>query len=115
MSSQVADSSTHTRSRVAAWALWDCGATGLNAIVITFVFADSARTTFGPVARYDLECTRHREAKLPNTSIPAAVPSPRPPSGCPALSSDRAPIPQLLADWYARIRTLQRQRTVARK
>ncbi|OBJ72582.1 MFS transporter [Mycobacterium sp. 1274756.6] len=27
------------RSRVAAWALWDCGATGVNAVVITFVFA----------------------------------------------------------------------------
>ncbi len=39
MSSQVTDSSTDTRSRVTAWALWDFGATGLNAIVITFVFA----------------------------------------------------------------------------
>ena len=39
MSSQVAESSTDTRSRVTAWALWDFGATGLNAIVITFVFA----------------------------------------------------------------------------
>ncbi|OBG75558.1 MULTISPECIES: MFS transporter [unclassified Mycobacterium] len=27
------------RSRVVAWALWDCGSTGLNAIVATFVFA----------------------------------------------------------------------------
>ncbi|WP_118915492.1 MFS transporter [Mycobacterium shigaense] len=27
------------RSQVAAWALWDCGSTGLNAIVATFVFA----------------------------------------------------------------------------
>ncbi|WAC93135.1 MFS transporter [Mycobacterium sp. Aquia_213] len=27
------------RSRVAAWALWDCGSTGLNAIVATFVFS----------------------------------------------------------------------------
>lgn len=27
------------RSRVLAWALWDCGATGLNAIVVTFVFS----------------------------------------------------------------------------
>lgn len=26
-------------SRVAAWALWDCGSTGLNAIVATFVFS----------------------------------------------------------------------------
>jgi UMF1 family MFS transporter len=26
-------------SRVVAWALWDCGSTGLNAIVATFVFA----------------------------------------------------------------------------
>jgi MFS transporter, UMF1 family len=34
-----ADSRTASRSQVAAWALWDCGATGLNAIVITFVFS----------------------------------------------------------------------------
>ncbi|MUL83454.1 MULTISPECIES: MFS transporter [unclassified Mycolicibacterium] len=27
------------RARVLAWALWDCGATGLNAIVVTFVFS----------------------------------------------------------------------------
>lgn len=27
------------RSRVVAWALWDCGSTGLNAIVATFVFS----------------------------------------------------------------------------
>ncbi|WP_102142357.1 MFS transporter [Mycobacterium hubeiense] len=27
------------RSQVLAWALWDCGATGLNAIVVTFVFS----------------------------------------------------------------------------
>lgn len=30
---------TVVRSRVIAWALWDCGSTGLNAIVATFVFA----------------------------------------------------------------------------
>lgn len=28
-----------SRSGVVAWALWDCGATGVNAIVITFVFS----------------------------------------------------------------------------
>lgn len=28
-----------SRPRVAAWALWDCGSTGLNAIVTTFVFS----------------------------------------------------------------------------
>jgi MFS transporter, UMF1 family len=27
------------RSRVVAWALWDCGATGTNAVVVTFVFS----------------------------------------------------------------------------
>lgn len=27
------------RSRIAAWALWDCGSTGLNAITATFVFS----------------------------------------------------------------------------
>jgi len=28
-----------SRSGVVAWALWDCGATGVNAVVITFVFS----------------------------------------------------------------------------
>src|ERR1700761_9825336 len=27
------------RSQVAAWALWDCGAVGMNALVATFVFS----------------------------------------------------------------------------
>ena len=39
MSSRVADSDTRSRSRVVAWALWDCGATGVNAVVVTFVFS----------------------------------------------------------------------------
>jgi MFS transporter, UMF1 family len=39
MTSRAADSPTASRSRVVAWALWDCGATGVNAIVITFVFS----------------------------------------------------------------------------
>lgn len=30
---------TASRTQVAAWALWDCGATGLNAIAVTFVFS----------------------------------------------------------------------------
>lgn len=30
---------TPVRSHVVAWALWDCGSTGLNAIVATFVFS----------------------------------------------------------------------------
>ena len=32
-------SRTIVRSRVVAWALWDSGSTGLNAIVATFVFS----------------------------------------------------------------------------
>jgi UMF1 family MFS transporter len=39
MTSRGADSPAASRSRVVAWALWDCGATGVNAIVITFVFS----------------------------------------------------------------------------
>ncbi|MFN8227226.1 MAG: MFS transporter [Mycobacterium sp.] len=31
--------SSPTRSRIAAWASWDCGATGMSAIVTTFVFS----------------------------------------------------------------------------
>lgn len=38
---------TATRSRVAAWALWDFGATAINAIVITFVFTVYLTTTVG--------------------------------------------------------------------
>jgi len=34
-----ADARTTSRYRVAAWALWDFGATGVNAVVITFVFS----------------------------------------------------------------------------
>ena len=39
MSSRRADPETPERSRVVAWALWDCGATGVNAVVVTFVFS----------------------------------------------------------------------------
>ncbi|CAM4250453.1 Vacuole effluxer Atg22 like protein [Mycobacterium basiliense] len=37
----------HVRSRIVAWALWDCGATGLSAIVATFVFAVYLTSTVG--------------------------------------------------------------------
>lgn len=33
------DAARATRSKVAAWALWDTGATGMNAVVVTFVFS----------------------------------------------------------------------------
>jgi MFS transporter, UMF1 family len=39
MSQPESGSGTVARSRVAAWALWDCGSIGLNAIVATFVFS----------------------------------------------------------------------------
>src|SRR4051794_18761054 len=35
------------RSRVAAWALWDCGQTGLSAITSTFVFSVYLTTSVG--------------------------------------------------------------------
>ncbi|MGB0969739.1 MAG: MFS transporter [Mycobacterium sp.] len=38
---------TSTRSRVAAWALWDFGATAVNAIAITFVFSVYVTGTVG--------------------------------------------------------------------
>ena len=38
---------TAGRSRVLAWALWDCGSTGLNAIVVTFVFSVYLTSTVG--------------------------------------------------------------------
>jgi UMF1 family MFS transporter len=36
-----------SRSRIAAWALWDCGSTGMNAIVATFVFSVYLTGTVG--------------------------------------------------------------------
>ena len=39
MSSRGADFHTAPRSSVVAWTLWDCGATGVNAVVVTFVFS----------------------------------------------------------------------------
>jgi MFS transporter, UMF1 family len=39
MSAPESAPNTINRSRVAAWALWDMGSTGLNAIVATFVFS----------------------------------------------------------------------------
>ena len=36
------------RSKIAAWALWDCGSTGMNAIVATFVFSVYLTGTRGP-------------------------------------------------------------------
>ncbi|MBI3690913.1 MAG: MFS transporter, partial [Mycolicibacterium aromaticivorans] len=38
---------TAGRSKVVAWALWDCGSTGMNAIVATFVFAVYLTSTVG--------------------------------------------------------------------
>lgn len=38
---------TAARSRVVAWALWDCGSTGLNAVVVTFVFSVYLTNTVG--------------------------------------------------------------------
>ena len=39
---------TAGRSKVVAWALWDCGSTGMNAIVATFVFSVYLTSTVGP-------------------------------------------------------------------
>ena len=36
-----------SKSRVLAWALWDCGSTGMNAIVATFVFSVYLTTAVG--------------------------------------------------------------------
>ncbi|HET7667400.1 MAG TPA: MFS transporter [Mycobacterium sp.] len=36
-----------SRSRVLAWALWDCGSTGIGAIVVTFVFSVYLTRTVG--------------------------------------------------------------------
>jgi MFS transporter, UMF1 family len=39
MSGRGPEPRTPVRSGVVAWALWDCGATGVNAVVVTFVFS----------------------------------------------------------------------------
>ena len=39
MSASRPPAQTAARSRVVAWALWDCGSTGVSAIVVTFVFS----------------------------------------------------------------------------
>jgi MFS transporter, UMF1 family len=57
---RTADAGIRTagRSRVAAWALWDCGATGVNAIVVTFV--------------YSVYLTEQVGAGLPGATTPAS-------------------------------------------
>jgi UMF1 family MFS transporter len=47
MSTPGSDQKSTRRSRVVAWALWDVGATGMNAIVITFVFSVYLTGTVG--------------------------------------------------------------------
>lgn len=47
MSSPRPGSPPAGRSKVVAWALWDCGSTGLNAIVVTFVFSVYLTGTVG--------------------------------------------------------------------
>jgi MFS transporter, UMF1 family len=47
MSNPGSGSQTAGRSRVLAWAVWDCGSTGLNAIVVTFVFSVYLTGTVG--------------------------------------------------------------------
>jgi MFS transporter, UMF1 family len=47
MSQPESASGRVARSQVAAWALWDCGSTGLNAIVATFVFSVYLTSTVG--------------------------------------------------------------------
>lgn len=39
MGDLASGSRTFQRSRVVAWALWDCGSSGLGAVVVTFVFS----------------------------------------------------------------------------
>ncbi|MBY0440697.1 MAG: MFS transporter [Mycobacteriaceae bacterium] len=41
------DGRRSVRSRIVAWALWDCGVTGMNAIVATFVFSVYLTGTVG--------------------------------------------------------------------
>ena len=47
MSTPRAVPETVPRSKILAWALWDCGSTGMNAIVATFVFSVYLTSTVG--------------------------------------------------------------------
>lgn len=47
MSNPGLGAQTAGRARVVAWALWDCGSTGMNAIVVTFVFSVYLTGTVG--------------------------------------------------------------------
>src|ERR1700756_5882890 len=47
MSQRGSRPATPSPSRVVAWALWDCGSTGLNAICATFVFSVYLTTSVG--------------------------------------------------------------------
>ncbi|MBV9318756.1 MAG: MFS transporter, partial [Mycobacterium sp.] len=47
MSNPASGSRTTERAGVLAWALWDCGSTGLSAIVVTFVFSVYLTGTVG--------------------------------------------------------------------
>lgn len=47
MSRPPSAAQTAGRSKVVAWALWDCGSTGMNAIVATFVFSVYLTSTVG--------------------------------------------------------------------
>lgn len=58
MTSPVSVPRTAARSRVIAWASWDCGATGVNAIVVTFV--------------YSVYLTQQVGAGLPGPTTPAS-------------------------------------------
>lgn len=58
MTSPVSVPRTAARSRVIAWALWDCGSTGVNAIVVTFV--------------YSVYLTQQVGAGLPGPTTPAS-------------------------------------------
>ncbi|WP_445166158.1 MFS transporter [Mycolicibacterium sp. Dal123E01] len=47
MTSPPSVAQTAGRSKIVAWALWDCGSTGMNAIVTTFVFSVYLTSTVG--------------------------------------------------------------------
>jgi MFS transporter, UMF1 family len=47
MSDTRSSAQTAGRSQVVAWALWDCGSTGVSAIVVTFVFSIYLTDTVG--------------------------------------------------------------------
>ncbi len=67
---------TPTRSRVWAWALWDCGQTGLSAITATFVFSVYLTHSVGVGTRWALRRSGWLERAAAAAGVTIAILAP---------------------------------------